>query len=303
LSDGETLQERLKRGPMSHDEALTVAKQIAEALRAAHEKGVIHRDLKPANIKITSAGTLKVLDFGLAKALQEQQGSRLHDSPTLMTTSQAGVILGTAAYMSPEQAKGRAAGGGNQGRARLGFHGRGYTVQHPVAMATDAGNVWTLSINDKRTLKPFLQPPYVVRAGTISPDGRWIAYALNETNRFEVYVQAFPNPARQYPISTDGGTEPIWARSGRELFFRNGNKMMAVAVDTKGDKLEAGPPTILFEGRFVVSSVSGGDAWYDVSPDDKRFLMLKADESPNSPSSIVMVQNWTNEVKRLAPPK
>jgi serine/threonine-protein kinase len=172
-----------------------------------------------------------------------------------------------------------------------------------IALATDAGNMWALYMDDKRTLKPFLEPPYVVRAGTISPNGRWIAYSSNETNRFEVYVQAFPNPGRKYPISTDGGTEPIWARSGRELFYRNGDKLMAVAVDTKGDKLDAGPPTLLFEGHFVVSNVSGGDAWYDVSPDDKRFLMLKADESANNAASIVMVQNWTNELKRLAPEK
>jgi serine/threonine-protein kinase len=173
-----------------------------------------------------------------------------------------------------------------------------------IAMATDAGNMWTLSINDKRTLKPFLQPPYVVRAGTISPNGRWIAYSSNETNRFEVYVQAFPNPGRKYQISSsNGGTEPIWAKNGRELFYRNGDKMMAVVVDTRGDNLEPGPPTLLFEGHFAVSNVSGGDAWYDVNSDGSRFLMLKADESSNNAASIVIVENWTNELKRLAPTK
>src|SRR6516225_1011981 len=106
LVDGETLQERLKRGPIPVDEALAIAKQIADALEAAHEKGIIHRDLKPANVKIASSGAVKVLDFGLAKPLQEQQESASSDSPTLMSASVAGVILGTAAYMSPEQAKG-----------------------------------------------------------------------------------------------------------------------------------------------------------------------------------------------------
>src|SRR5215467_882475 len=105
LVEGETLAERLRRGRIPLDEALPIAKQIAEALAAAHEKGVIHRDLKPANIKVTPDRKVKVLDFGLAKAFQGQQTS-LSNSPTLMSASVPGVILGTAAYMSPEQAKG-----------------------------------------------------------------------------------------------------------------------------------------------------------------------------------------------------
>src|SRR5881296_1313908 len=108
LVEGQTLADRLKRGPLPMDEALTVAKHICEAIEAAHEKGIIHRDLKAANIKITSDGIVKVLDFGLAKVREaEAQASDLSNSPTLMTArSVPGIILGTAAYMSPEQAKG-----------------------------------------------------------------------------------------------------------------------------------------------------------------------------------------------------
>src|SRR5262249_32026174 len=109
LVEGETLQERLKCGAIPIDEALPIAKQICEGLGAAHEKGIIHRDLKPANIKITASGAVKVLDFGLAKAFHERQESGPSDSPTLISASVAGVILGTAAYMAPEQAKGRSA--------------------------------------------------------------------------------------------------------------------------------------------------------------------------------------------------
>ena len=113
LVEGEDLSDCIARGPIPLDEALPIALQIAEALENAHEKGIIHRDLKPANIKLTPQSKVKVLDFGLAKALEEpvtasQSGAGLSRSPTLtMAATQAGIILGTAAYMSPEQAKGK----------------------------------------------------------------------------------------------------------------------------------------------------------------------------------------------------
>ena len=113
LVEGDDLSERIARGAIPIDEALPIAKQIAEALEAAHEQGIIHRDLKPANIKVRSDGTVKVLDFGLAKAMEPTAALSVSHSmsPTITTPAmtQAGMILGTAAYMSPEQAKGRPA--------------------------------------------------------------------------------------------------------------------------------------------------------------------------------------------------
>jgi serine/threonine-protein kinase len=109
LVDGPTLADRIVRGPIPLDEALLIARQIAEALEAAHQKGVVHRDLKPANIKVTPQGTVKVLDFGLAKAFGEEASDSISASlsPTVAGATAAGVILGTAAYMSPEQARGK----------------------------------------------------------------------------------------------------------------------------------------------------------------------------------------------------
>ena len=103
LVDGETLADRLQGGPLPLDEALTVAEQIADALDAAHQNGIIHRDLKPANVKITPAGTVKLLDFGLAKFLADPAG----DTVTLSAVTARAVVLGTPAYMAPEQAEGK----------------------------------------------------------------------------------------------------------------------------------------------------------------------------------------------------
>jgi Tol biopolymer transport system component len=113
LVEGPTLADRIAQGPIPVDEALPIAKQIAEALEAAHEQGIIHRDLKPANIKVRSDGTVKVLDFGLAKALEPAGGAPANASQSPTITSPAmmtgvGMLLGTAAYMSPEQARGKA---------------------------------------------------------------------------------------------------------------------------------------------------------------------------------------------------
>jgi len=112
LVEGEDLSQRITRGAIPLDEALPIARQLADALEAAHEQGIIHRDLKPANVKVRPDGMVKMLDFGLAKATEPTAGSSssVSMSPTLAAPAmtQAGMILGTAAYMAPEQARGKA---------------------------------------------------------------------------------------------------------------------------------------------------------------------------------------------------
>src|SRR5262249_2152019 len=110
LVPGETLADRIKRGAIPLAEAIPIARQIADALEAAHEQGIIHRDLKPANVKVTTDGQVKVRDFGLAKAVENAPDSvALSNSPTMLSGTMGGMILGTAAYMSPEQANGKIA--------------------------------------------------------------------------------------------------------------------------------------------------------------------------------------------------
>ena len=167
LVEGPTLADRIAQGPIPLDEALPIAKQIAEALEAAHEAGVIHRDLKPANIKVREDGAVKVLDFGLAKALDTTPESDPSQSPTLTAAAtQMGVIMGTAAYMSPEQAAGRPVDRGADVWAfgavvfeMLSGHRvfTGETVSHVLASVLKTAPDWRLlALNTPASLRRLL---------------------------------------------------------------------------------------------------------------------------------------------------
>jgi serine/threonine-protein kinase len=136
----------------------------------------------------------------------------------------------------------------------------------------------------------------------ISPDGRWMAYNSEESGRNEVYVRPFPDVERgRWQVSTTGGTEPMWARSGRELFFRNGGALMAAPLQL-GANFAAGTPRVLFQGAYARPP---GGRTYDVSPDGRRFLMMKEGTSGTGApqAQVILVQNWLQELKRLVPTK
>ena len=144
-------------------------------------------------------------------------------------------------------------------------------------------DIYTLSLRDGKP-HPFLRTPSNETAPRFSPDGRFIAYASDESGREEIYVRPYPGAGGKWQISTEGGAEPAWNPKGRELFYRTGNKMMAVEVTTQGT-FSAGKPKLLFEGPYVPTPRSFQD--YDISPDGQRFLMLKSNEPAVAQINVV----------------
>ncbi len=164
----------------------------------------------------------------------------------------------------------------------------------------EGDDVWVLPLADQTEAKPFLQTSFQEGAGMFSPDGRWLAYVSDESGRFEIYVQPYPGPGGKWQISTEGGSEPLWKRDGQELFYRNGEQMMAVDITTQ-PSFSPGTPNLLFEGEYFAN---GGvrRANYDVTPDGQRFVMIKAAEKDEGQKSkINVVLNWFEELKRLVP--
>ena len=162
-------------------------------------------------------------------------------------------------------------------------------------LSPETGNdIWTVGLADRKA-QPFLKTPANEAAPRFSPDGQWMAYASDESGRWEVYVRPYPGPGAKYPVSTEGGTEPVWNPAGRELFYRTGNRMMAVDVSFVSG-FSAGKPKVLFEGPWLPTPLTASN--YDVSRDGKRFLMLKAAEPENGARQIVVVQNWFEVLKK-----
>jgi serine/threonine-protein kinase len=157
--------------------------------------------------------------------------------------------------------------------------------------------------------EPLLETPFDERGGVVSPDGRWLAYESNSSGRFEIYVRPFPNVADgQWQVSTAGGVQPLWAHSGRELFYlAPDGVLLAVPDEPRGTTWSAGTATKVVDGRYYTG---GGGAFtsrhYDVSPDGQRFLMVKEGNSSGQTATspqLIVVQNWSEELKRLVPTK
>jgi Tol biopolymer transport system component len=159
-------------------------------------------------------------------------------------------------------------------------------------------DLWIVPPSGNREPRPFASSRFIEMTPTFSPDGRWLAYVSDELNgRFEVYVQPFPGPGAKTRLSISGGTEPVWAPNGQELFYRNGDQMMVVRV-SGGSSLVAATARELFARPFARTD---GRINYDVAPDGQSFVMVSAGEGDRPATEIHALLNWHDELKRLVP--
>ncbi len=172
-----------------------------------------------------------------------------------------------------------------------------YTEYHPETGA----DIWTLGLGPSEVPRPFLKTPFNEYAAMFSPDGRWLAYTSDESGRDEVYLMAFPGPGAKWQISAEGGVEPLWSRDGNALFYRQGDRLMTVAVQS--DPFEAAPPRPLFERRCGRGLGLGfpGLPNYDVGPAN-RFVMVTEAEERKDPTQIAVTLEWFSELARGVSP-
>ncbi|MHC4583603.1 MAG: protein kinase domain-containing protein [Planctomycetota bacterium] len=158
-------------------------------------------------------------------------------------------------------------------------------------------DIWVVRLkqNQEHSQQLYIQRDINQREAVWSPNGQWVAYSSDESGRWEVYVEPYPGPGPKVPVSNEGGQQPMWSRDGKELFYRNGNKMMAAAVETELQFIVTGHIE-LFEGRYLSTASLQN---YDVAPDG-RFLMIR-EPRESTPIGINVVLNWFDELKQLVP--
>jgi eukaryotic-like serine/threonine-protein kinase len=185
--------------------------------------------------------------------------------------------------------------GGRAGDIPCSVAPDGDTLAFMRQNAQTSRDVYVLSLHGQSAPRPVVNTSAFEGGAQFSPNGHWMAYASDESGQMQVYVRPFPGPDRRWQVSTQGGTQPLWSRNGKEIFYRSGNKMM-VADITAGVDPVLSQPRQLFEQRYVFQNVSLAN--YDISSDGQRFVMIK-DEAGSGRLNVVL--NWTEELKRLVP--
>jgi serine/threonine-protein kinase len=179
---------------------------------------------------------------------------------------------------------------GSHDKSALSWSPDGRTLVYSEDAPGGIDDLMLVSVEGDRTPRPFLQTPFSEGGARYSPDGRWIAYQSEESGRFQVYVRSASGGSGEWQVSIEGGTEPMWSPDGRELFYRDGDRMISVPVTTS-DEFQSEAPMLLFEGQF--------EEGYAVDPEGQRFLMVQAD--PGALTRINVVLNWFEELRRLVP--
>lgn len=177
---------------------------------------------------------------------------------------------------------------------------RGVETAPPGTLAFDGvspdtgTDIGILSMEGDRIPQAFLQTPFNEAHPRFSPDGRWLAYESDESGQLEIYIRSFQGSEAKRQVSTAGGDSPRWNPRGRELFYREGDKLMVVAIELTEDLDPVlGKPRMLFERPSIYR--------YDVAPDGQRFVVIDESESDVPPKQLHLVQNWAEELKRLVP--
>jgi Tol biopolymer transport system component len=175
----------------------------------------------------------------------------------------------------------------------------GTTLAFSRITTAKSSDVYVLSLGGAPNPMPLVMSTAFDGGAQFSPDGRWIAYASDESGQLEVYVRSYPMTDRKWPVSTHGGTGPRWNRNGKEIFYRSGNKIMAADVSVNGHDVVLSAPRVLFDQRYAYGA-NTALANYDVSLDGKQFIMVKNDAGA---SHLNVVLNWFDELKQRAPTK
>jgi len=156
-----------------------------------------------------------------------------------------------------------------------------YVDLDPVSLS----DIWVISLEDRKSA-PVVQTPFDEDSPAFSPDGKWLAYQSNQSGRWEVYLQPYPSDGRRWPISSGGGTAPMWSPGGRELVYRNGSSVMAVSIEP-APGFRAGDPTMLFETNDTLVDILA----------DGRFLVSRVTQPPPV-TSLNLIVNWFDELRR-----
>jgi serine/threonine-protein kinase len=264
------------------------------------------------SIGATAGGDLWVYDVARGNSLRLTHSPAVAENP-FWTTDGARVVFGTS--FDTEHRLFSTAADGAGGVERLsslegtdfadpqGWSADGKTLVFGYGPGDGSNNfgLGVLSMEGNRGWKPLVQTAASEHTASLSPGSKWIAYVSDQTGRSEIYVERFPALGSRRTVSVDGGDDPMWSPTGRELFYRrlSDGAMMAVPIATE-PTFTVGPPKVLFKRRYF----DAGGHYYDVARDGQRFLMLKERESTGAATlPIILVENWFEELKRLVPTK